>query len=168
MTDRICGNCGHYVKDCDKAGFCPLLYFKEVGYTSNCGDFTAREKEPDKAEKYPEAPFDLRPGINPDIATMLDGYEGKAIYAGECAVAWVNTVNCSTSLVDIPTAIRLAHMFSAAGEMYAALMDFLDWANEYEPAVKEVKGVEKFSAIKKDAIRATKKARGEMQDGGEA
>ena len=76
------------------------------------------------------SPAPWEAGKNPAIADVLDGYEGKCIYANGDVnttpyVGWANVVNGNTKL-----AIRNAHLIAAAPKLYAACYEMLRYYYE--------------------------------------
>ena len=70
--------------------------------------------------KFTPGPW--KSGKNPCMTTVLDGYEGKAIYSknGSYHIAWANAEN-EDGEIDIQTALANANLIAAAPEMYAEL-----------------------------------------------
>lgn len=76
-----------------------------------------------KLEELGISPVPWKAGINPHIATILDGYEGKCIYANGDVnntpyVGFANVVNGDTA-----SAIRNARLIAAAPELYDCLRE---------------------------------------------
>ena len=111
--------------------------------------------------KFTKGPWE--PGRNPAFSTILDGYEGKAIYPkGENHhIAWANVFNADGELT-METALANAALMAAAPEMFALLerVVALSDDNNIYPMIPLGRVIED---IVEDAKKVLKKARGEQR-----
>lgn len=112
-----------------------------------------------RTERFTPGPW--KPGLNKAFSTVLDGYEGKAIYPskGNNHIAWANIAK-GNGHIDMEMAVANARLIAAAPEMYDFLKSLTSFSGEILLATLGEEG----KKIYNEALGIIAKVRGDKNE----